>query len=660
VTQTDAPARNAGGRWRPRFGCYPERGGARFRVWAPDAGSVDLLLDQRHGNRTIRLDREGRGLFTAWVGDALPGDRYRYRLDEGDAYPDPVSRYQPEGVHGPSEVVDPGRFAWSDDDWTGVAMRDMVLYELHVGTFTPEGTFQAAIQRLPHLADLGVTAIELMPVADFAGDRNWGYDGVALFAPARCYGTPDDLRRLVREAHAHRLAVVMDVVYNHLGPDGAYVWIFSPPFFSDRHESPWGAAVNLDGPHSDIVRSLLIENALHWVHEYHIDGLRLDATHALMDDSALHFLAELTAAVHAAAAGNRQIAVIAENDRNSATIIRGREEGGWGLDGVWADDFHHQVRRMTAGDDEGYYRDYTGTTQDLAATIRQGWFFTGQHSIHFGGPRGSDSTGLPLERFVVCIQNHDQVGNRAFGERLHHEVEQAVYRAVTALLLLSPSTPLIFMGQEWAATSPFLYFTDHHDELGRAVTKGRRNEFADFTGFAGGGHTGVEVPDPQDVATFEASRLRWEEIGVEPHRSVLRLYAALLELRRKERLSVEVAGSAGAEPLDEATIALRRETRSGSQLVAIVRFAGGGRVELGRDPSDVTRTRDRWRPGDAEVVLTTEDDHFTSDTPQRPVVQLSGDRIVLEFSRPGAVVLRVRPAEGGGTARGAAQSETEP
>jgi maltooligosyltrehalose trehalohydrolase len=444
---------------------------------------VEVVLETRGRSPQRRaLGSAPRGYFEATFGDVAAGDRYRYVLDDRGPFPDPASRYQPDGVHGASMVVDPAAFGWSDRGWSGVRLDELVVYELHVGTFAPGGRFENVEARLPYLRDLGVTAVELMPIADFPGTRNWGYDGAALFAPARCYGAPDGLRRLVDSAHRIGLAVLLDVVYNHVGPDGAYLYAFSPYYFTDRYESVWGAGVNLDGEHSEDVRTFLCENALHWLEEYHIDGLRLDATHAMHDDSPRHFLAELGERV-AGLPGWRRL-LIAEDDRNLAHMVTPRSAGGWGLDAVWADDLHHQFRRLLAGDSDGYYQDFRGTTADIAATIRQGWFFTGQRSTHRGEARGTDPSGLALERFVVCLQNHDQVGNRAFGDRLHHQIGLPAYRAASVLLLTAPETPLLFMGQEWAASTPFLFFTDHPPELGRLVTKGRRREFRRFTAFA--------------------------------------------------------------------------------------------------------------------------------------------------------------------------------
>jgi len=456
-----------------RFGAVRRGSAVTFRVWAPSAHAVELVVEDGGGRGTYQMSQSGDHFFETSLANISAGSRYRYRLDGDRVLADPASRHQPDGPHGPSAVVDPAAFVWTDADWRGVPGRQLAIYELHVGTFTDEGTFAAAEARLGAIADLGVTAIELMPLAECAGRWNWGYDGVDLFAPSHNYGTPDDLRRFVNAAHAHGLAVILDVVYNHFGPDGAYVHAFSPYFTTDRYQTPWGAGVNLDGEHSDVVRAFFIENALHWIHEYHADGLRLDACHELRDARPRHFLAELIAAARRTVE-HRTLIFIAEDDRNCAELITNVSDGGYGFDGVWADDFHHQVRRAVAGDSEGYYRSYSGAIEDIAETLRRGWFYVGQHCEHLNAPRGSEPKGVPVERFIICLQNHDQVGNRALGERLHHQIEDSVYRALSALLLLAPETPLLFMGQEWAASTPFLFFTDHESTLGQAVTEGRR------------------------------------------------------------------------------------------------------------------------------------------------------------------------------------------
>ena len=618
--------------WRPSLGAWTEGDGTRFRVWAPEADAVELILEgPGAAGQVVPLEKAVDGTFGDLVAGVGAGERYRYRIDGRGPFPDPASRYQPEGVHGPSEVVDPGRFAWSDGDWRGIAPEEAVLYEVHVGTFGPEGTFAGVTARLAELKDLGVTAVELMPVADFAGARSWGYDGVDLFAPAHSYGTPDDLRRLVDVAHRLGMAVVLDVVYNHLGPAGNYTGEFSPHYLSKRHQNPWGSCVNLDDEGAEMVREFFIENALHWVHDYHIDGLRLDATHALIDASPRHFLVELAARVRASAP-DRRLLLYAEDHRNLDTMVRPEWAGGWDLDGVWADDFHHQMRRLLAGDNEGYYRDFTGTIPDLVETVNQGWFFTGQPSIHLDEPRGTDPVGVEPRRFVLCLQNHNQVGNRAFGERLHHQIEPSAYRAASALLLCAPQTPLLFMGQEWASSAPFLYFTDHEEDLGVLVTEGRRREFRHFLAFVDP-EARERIPDPQAATTFEAGRLDWSERDREPHASTLRLYRALLGLRQAEpALRSGRAGDFEAIGLGEDTILLRREAEGGPSFWLVARLRGAGPVELS--------IPDRESEQDLTVVLTTEDSPYAPD-PRPPAFALSGTTPVIDFAGPAAVLLRV-------------------
>ncbi|HEU0014046.1 MAG TPA: malto-oligosyltrehalose trehalohydrolase, partial [Longimicrobium sp.] len=457
------------GEWTPGARIVP--GGVELRVWAPASRRVDVVVYGPDAERVAPLDAGQDGWFAGVVQGIGAGARYKLRLDEGDAFPDPASRAQPEGVHGASEVVDPAAFRWTDDGWRGLDPDGLVIYELHVGTATPEGTFDALIPRLDHFAELGVTAIELMPVAGFPGVRNWGYDGVSLYAPQASYGGPEGLRRLVDAAHARGLGVVLDVVYNHLGPEGNYLHaVTGGRYFTDRVCTPWGDAIDYA---RRPVREFAIRNAEHWVREYRLDGLRLDATHTIADPSPTHLLAELAQRVRAAA--DRPVVLIAEDERNERALLLPPPEGA-GLDGVWADDLHHQLRRHTAGDHESYFSDYTGTAEDVAKTLRRGWFYEGQVSRNHGAPRGTPADGLPPRAFVHCIQNHDQVGNRALGDRLTESVPLPVYRAASALLLLSPYTPLLWMGQEWAATSPFQYFTDHPPELGKLVTEGRREE----------------------------------------------------------------------------------------------------------------------------------------------------------------------------------------
>jgi maltooligosyltrehalose trehalohydrolase len=554
-------------------------------------------------------------------------------LDGEGPFPDPASRYQPEGVHGPSQIIDPTQFAWSDHDWRGVRLQDAIIYELHVGTFTPAGTFEGVTERLQYLADLGITVVELMPVADFPGRWNWGYDGVSLFAPARCYGTPDALRRLVDTAHRLGLAVILDVVYNHFGPDGAYLTVFSPYYLSTQHRTPWGAAVNLDGDNSNQARAFFVENALHWLTEYHFDGLRLDATHGFVDESPSHLVRELALSVRESI-NDRSVLLIAEDERNLNTIVRPFDESGWGVDAVWSDDFHHQIRRLSAGDRDGYYQDFSGSVADLATTVRRGWFYTGQHSAYHDAPRGTDPTGVPLNKMVFCIQNHDQVGNRPFGSRLNHEIDPALFRAVTAVLLFAPETPLLFMGQEWAASSPFLYFTDHHEELGRLVTEGRRKEFSRFAAFSDE-TSRARIPDPQAESTFAASQLPWNEIDAAGHAGVRRLYHALLTLRRREPALRSPEGVA-VVALGEHSLAIERTSGRSEALLLLACLRAPATV-------DARQWAARDSAGLWEAVLTTEDDAFVTMSEDDPVdaspPSIDG-RGLATFHRPGAVVMR--------------------
>ncbi|HEY0994982.1 MAG TPA: malto-oligosyltrehalose trehalohydrolase, partial [Gemmatimonadaceae bacterium] len=443
-------------------------GGVRFSVWAPFAERVAVRV-RAAGHGPVRLhalERGERGDWSGEVAEAGAGDDYWFVLArEGEAprdLPDPRSRWQPEGVHGPSRIVAPGDWRWTDEGWRGVAMPELVIYELHVGTFTREGTFDAAIRELPALRELGVTAIELMPVAEFPGARNWGYDGVHLYATQSSYGGPDGLRRLVDAAHRTGLAVILDVVYNHLGPEGNYLDAFGP-YFTGAYRTPWGRALNYDGPDSDEVRGWVLDNARQWIRDYHVDGLRLDAVHGIFDHGAVHLLEEIAAAVHAEgdAAGRRAVC-IAESDLNDPRVVRATAEGGYALDAQWADDFHHAVHALLTGERSGYYADF-GEAGQVAAALREPFVYAGQYSPHRRRRHGAPSTGIPRDRFVVAIQNHDQVGNRATGDRLAGLVEPARYRLAASLLLLSPYVPLIFMGEEYGETNPFQYFVHHSD-----------------------------------------------------------------------------------------------------------------------------------------------------------------------------------------------------
>jgi maltooligosyltrehalose trehalohydrolase len=609
--------------WKPSVGAWPLPDGVHFRLWAPTVDKVELVLDGTGETRV--LTKAPNGIHWLIVPEAKAGTRYKYRLDGKGPFPDPASRSQPDGIHGPSEVVAPNTYQWNDAGWKGVAVEDLVIYEMHVGTFTPEGTFAAAAAKLPKVRDLGVTAVELMPLADFPGERGWGYDGVALYAPARCYGTPDDLRRFVDAAHGLGLGVLIDAVYNHLGPDGNYLNEFSPYYFSTSHQTDWGTGPNFDGDHSNFVEDFFVENALHWVREYHFDGLRLDATHAITDEGERHVLEMLADSVHAVGDDEgRKTLVIAEDERNLTTLVKPRPAGGFGMNAVWADDLHHQIRRALTGEKDGYYADYTGTAEDIATTLRKGWFFCGQPSPRKRVPRGTDPAGLPPCSFVVCIQNHDQIGNRAFGERLNHQIDRAAYRAASALLLLAPQTPLIFMGQEWAASSPFLYFTDHSPELGKLVTEGRRKEFRHFTAFNDPAIR-TRIPDPQATKTFFDSKLDWAERDRKPHDGCLRLYRDLLKLRRTEA-ALKSGGPHDARASGDGCVLLRRTARPSGESILVVVALTPGVVASIDEPG--------WT-----VVLTTEDEAY-SHSPRRPAVTTDGSGTVIHFPCPAAVILR--------------------
>lgn len=503
--------------------------GVSYRTWCKHK-EVEALIFNGSGEmiRRVTLDAEGNGYFSGTDETGAIGDLYQYRFGESQPWPDPASCYQPQGVHGPSMVSDGAAYQWNDARWLAPALSDLVIYELHVGAFTSAGTFRSAIERLPHLAALGINAIELMPIADFPGERNWGYDGVMLYAPARAYGTPDDLRALVDAAHGHGIAVILDVVYNHLGPDGNYLGVYHDGYYSHlRRETPWGAAFDYSAAP---VRALFVENALYWRREFHIDGFRLDATHTIIDESARHILAEIAEAVQATGGF-----IIAEDERNEPAVLKPRALGGWGFDGVWADDFHHVVRVLMTGERESYYANFEGNSTELAQTLAHGWLFRGQTQSATGEARGGDPAGLASQQFIYCISNHDQVGNRAFGERLSHVTPAAAYRAVSALLCLVPQTPMLFMGQEWGASTPFQFFTDHNADLGKAITKGRRREFRNFSAFRDP-QVLETIPDPQAPETFLRSKLHWEEMHDAEHAGLLLLYWEFLELRRTHRV----------------------------------------------------------------------------------------------------------------------------
>jgi maltooligosyltrehalose trehalohydrolase len=497
-----------------------------FTVWAPTARRVDLDLLGRSAR--LPLEHTAGGWWAVEAADAGPGTDYAFVVDDGDPVPDPRSLWQPHGVHGPSRVYDHGAFGWSDHLWRGRALPGSVVYEMHVGTFTDEGTFDAAAARLDHLVDLGVDHIEVMPVAAFPGRHGWGYDGVHLWAVHDPYGGPDAFKRFIDACHARGLGVVLDVVYNHLGPSGNYLASLGP-YFTDRHHTPWGAAVNLDDAGSDEVRRWIVDNALMWLRDYHVDGLRLDAVHALVDERAVHVLEELTADVDAlAAAVNRPLFLIAESDLNDPRMVTAREAGGLGVHAQWCDDFHHAVHALLTGERQGYYDDF-GSLATLAKVYTDVFVHDGAWSSFRGRHHGRrvDRERVPGSRFVVYLNDHDQTGNRATGDRIVTNLSPGLQAVGAALVLTSPFTPMLFMGDEWGASTPWQFFTDHEPELGELVSAGRRREFAEH------GWDVEDVPDPQDPATVEHSRLRWDERAKDPHERILGWHRELLALRRR-------------------------------------------------------------------------------------------------------------------------------
>ena len=554
--------------------------GGAVRVWAPNAQRVEIVLGA--GERAVDLSTvERRPMDSAggnwWTGrwpDVVAGTDYRFSLDGGPSMPDPRSAWQPHGVHGPSRIVDHSVFAWTDTNWRPGPLGDAVIYELHVGTFSPEGTFDGVVARLDHLVDLGITHVELMPVNAFPGVHGWGYDGVELFAPHEPYGGPDGLKRLVDACHARGLAVLLDVVYNHLGPDGNYTGAFGP-YQTDRYKTPWGAAVNLDGPGSDEVRRFFVDNALLWLRDYHFDGLRIDAVHAFVDTSATHLLEQMATEVRALSTEvGRDLVLIAESDLNDPRLVRSPDVGGYGLDATWSDDLHHAIHVALTGERDGYYADFEGLP-DIVRAMRDIYVYAGRHAPHRDRMHGRAADGLDPGQFVVFSQNHDQVGNRAAGERLEHLAGADAARVAAALVLAGPFVPMLFQGEEWAAATPFQYFTDHEDAaLARAVSKGRQSEFAAF------GWTPEQVPDPQDPATFERSRLDWSEPVIEPQPAMLDWYRRLVALRREIPGLRDGRRPAVRTDVDAGWIALDRDR------VSVIANLGASGATISLSPGD--------------------------------------------------------------------------
>jgi maltooligosyltrehalose trehalohydrolase len=555
-----------------RYGIGAEVTGAdsvSFRVWAPDRTRVAVVVQARGAKSEFELRAEGQGYFSGTRGRTQPGMSYWLRLDgQEQLYPDPVSRFQPKGYGGPSQIVDPDRYAWSDESWGGPSRGGQVIYEMHVGTFTAEGTWRAAAEALPWLAKLGITVVEVMPVGEFPGRFGWGYDVVHFFAPTRLYGSPDDMRAFVDTSHQLGMAVILDVVYNHCSTIGCFLPAFGSSFFSRRYRNDWGHALNFDEANSEGVREFFLTNADYWIREFHLDGFRLDATQSIFDSSPTHIVADITARARKAA-GKRRLYVVGENEPQHVRLLQSDKRGGYDLDALWNDDFHHTARVAVTGRTEAYYTDYRGSPQELVSAAKRGFLYQGQYYAWQKQPRGTATTGLDPDRFVNFLQNHDQVANSTRGLRLHELTTPGRYRAATALLLLAPQTPMLFQGQEFAASSPFLYFADNAPENASAVSTGRREFLAQFPSIAAGGHKWLL--DPASRETFERCKLDLSER--ETHSHAVSLHRDLLKLRRDEPLfSAQAPGTVDGAVLDREAFALRFFDTKGDDRLLIINF----------------------------------------------------------------------------------------
>jgi maltooligosyltrehalose trehalohydrolase len=536
----------------------------QFTVWAPSHDEIAVQIVSPE-NRLIPMQKDEQGYFKVLAEGIEPGTLYFYNI-AGDDRPDPGSHYQPKDVHGPSEVVDHNKMNWTDGGWSGIPLDEMIIYELHVGTFTQEGTFEAMIPRLRELREFGINAIEIMPVAQFPGDRNWGYDGAYTYAVQNSYGGPDGLKKLIDAAHQEGLSVILDVVYNHFGPEGNYTSLYGP-YFTESYKTPWGMAMNFDDIYSHGVRNYFIENVLYWFENYHFDALRLDAVHAIYDLGAKHILQEMAEKVAALSDSfGRKLYLIAESDLNDVRVIRERELGGHGMDAQWSDDFHHVLHVLLTGEQRGYYQDF-GKVEQLAKAYKESFVYSWEYAPHRKRYHGSDASDRPGHQFVICTQNHDQVGNRMLGERLTHLVSFEALKLAAAALMLSPNIPMIFMGEEYAEDSPFLYFISHTDaDLVEAVRQGRKREFAAF-------HAEGEFLDPFSVDTFHQSQLKWEKRQEGKHKALLELYQHLIQLRRTlPALKTLDKQNLEASAVEEDKLLFLRRGSSGSQIFCIMNF----------------------------------------------------------------------------------------
>jgi maltooligosyltrehalose trehalohydrolase len=560
--------------------------GTHFRVWAPRRRKVAVVLEQSPAapreQMVFALTSERDGYFSGMVPEARAGSLYRFQVDDDSKlYPDPASRFQPQGPHGPSQVIDPTKYRWQDGVWPGIRATGQVLYEMHIGTFTRAGTWEAASRELPELANAGITVVEIMPVADFPGRFGWGYDGVNLFAPTRLYGEPDDMRQFVDRAHAAGLGVILDVVYNHLGPDGNYLKIFAEEYFTDRYKNAWGEAINFDGPDAGPVRELFTANAACWVSEFHIDGFRFDATQQIFDASPEHILAAVNLAARQAA-GKRSLYLVAESESQEVKLVRPLDKGGCGLDGVWNDDFHHSAMVALTGHSEGYYTDFLGHPQELISAIKWGYLYQGQWYTWQHTRRGTPALDVPPAAFVIYIQNHDQIANSGRGLRGQQLTSPGKYRALTALLLLSPGTPLLFQGQEFAASAPYLFFADHQAELSPLVRKGRAEFLKQFRSLASPEMQAC-LADPGSLETFERCKLDFAERA--RHAEAYALHRDLLKLRRDDPVfrSQRPRGVDGAV-LGPAAFVLRFFGEKGDDRLLLINLGPDLRLEPAPEP----------------------------------------------------------------------------
>lgn len=551
-------------------------GGTHFRVWAPKRKKVDvLLLGANEKSEPIALESDGNGYFSGLVSRASAGSLYKYRLDGGDSFPDPASHFQPEGPHGPSMVVDHRAFHWTDSSWRGINIRGQVIYELHIGTFTPGGTYESAKEKLPFLKDLGITVIEVMPIACFPGDFGWGYDGVDLYAPYQKYGTPDDFRNFVDYAHSLGLGVILDVVYNHLGPDGNYLTQYSDDYFHREQSTEWGDAINFDGDNNAEVREFFAGNIEYWIREYHLDGLRFDATQSIFDKSREHILAVMARRARETA-GKRGIILVAENEEQETKIARSSEQGGYGFDSLWNDDYHHSAVAALTGQRSAYYTDYLGSPQEFVSAMKYGYLYQGQHYSWQKQRRGQPALGMEPTAFVTFMENHDQVANSAYGKRLHQMTSPGRFRALTALTLLGPGTPMFFQGQEFCSSKPFLFFAHHSGELARLVHKGRSKFLSQFPAL-NSDEMRSKVPDPALPATMEACRLDWSELEKNPN--TIAFHRSLLQLRRTDpAFRMQLLGKVDGAVLGPNAFVLRYFVEAGQDRLLVVNLGADLRL----------------------------------------------------------------------------------